>query len=67
MFDSQCSLLQHQKFAKASKHAFFSFNNCQKFFSVACAELQRSMISVLERFRLQAQINYPSFSVLNQY
>ena len=33
-------LLQHRKIAKAKKQAFFKLNNCQKTFSIACAEQQ---------------------------
>ena len=37
-------LLQHRKIAKEKKYAFFKLNNCQKIFSFACAEQQRSII-----------------------
>ena len=53
LFKSYCSvclsegfplLLQHRKIAKEKKQAFFKLNNCQKNFSIACAEQQRSKI-----------------------
>ena len=37
-------LLQHCKIAKAKKQAFFKLNNCQKNFSIACAEQQNFII-----------------------
>ena len=50
VFNSYCSvcllsegfflLLQHRKLAKAKTQAFFKLNNCQKTFSIACAEQQ---------------------------
>ena len=53
LFTSYCSVclsegfflaLQHRKIAKAKKQAFFKLNNCQKNFSIACAEQQRFII-----------------------
>ena len=37
-------LLQHRKIAKAKKQAFSKSNNCQKNFSIACAEQQSFII-----------------------
>ena len=37
-------LLQHREIAKAKKQAFFKLNNCQKNFSIACAEQQSFLI-----------------------
>ena len=54
LFNSYCSvclsehfslLLQYHKIAKEKKQAFFNLNNCQKNFSIACAEQQSFIIS----------------------